>query len=59
MPMQMKSLLFSWDEADVTGQAHFKKGNFPFNQDNTLSIVQFPFWNKHGHLNNALQNFLT
>ena len=28
---------------DVTGQAHFKKGNFPFNQDNILSIVQFPF----------------
>ena len=25
------------------------KGNFPYNLDNTLSIVQFPFWNKHCH----------
>ena len=31
------------------GQTHISKGNFPFNLDNTLSIVQFPFWNKFGH----------
>ena len=30
-----------------TGQTRLSKGNFPFNLDSTLSIVQFPFWNKH------------
>ena len=32
-----------------TGQTRLSKGNFPFNLDNTLSIVQFPFWNEHVH----------
>ena len=32
-----------------TGQTPLGKGNFPFNLDNTVSIVQFPFRNKHGH----------
>ena len=32
-----------------TGQTPLGKGNLPFNLDNTLSIVQFPFRNKHGH----------
>ena len=31
-----------------TGQTPLGKGNFPFNLDNTVSIVQFPFRNKHG-----------
>ena len=33
-----------------TGQTHLSKGNSPFNLVDTLSIFQFPFWNKHGHL---------
>ena len=32
-----------------TGQTHLSKGNSPFNLVDTLSIFQFPFWNKHGH----------
>ena len=32
-----------------TSQTRLNKGNFPFNLDNTLSVVQFPFLNKHGH----------
>ena len=32
-----------------TGQTHLNKGNSPFNLVDTLSIFQFPFWNKHGH----------
>ena len=32
-----------------TGQTPLGEGNFPFNLDNTVSIVQFPFRNKHGH----------
>ena len=32
-----------------TGQTPLGKGNLPFNLDNTLRIVQFPFRNKHGH----------
>ena len=26
-----------------TGQTHPGRGNFPFNLDDTLSIIQFPF----------------
>ena len=44
----MKSWLFSCGVM-FTGQTHLNKGNFPYNLDNTLSIVQFPFWNKHCH----------
>ena len=45
----MKSSLFSRNVCVMfTGQTPLSKGNFPFNLDNTLSIVQFPFRNKHG-----------
>ena len=32
-----------------TGQTRLNKGNVPFNLDNILSIVQFPFRNEHVH----------
>ena len=44
----MKSSLFSCGVM-FTGQTHLNKGNFPYNLHNTqtLTIVKFPFWNKH------------
>ena len=40
-----------------TGQTHLSKGNFPINLDNVLSIVQFPFWNKHDHSEQCSSKF--
>ena len=39
------------------GQTHLSKGNFPINLDNILSIVQFPFWNKHDHSEQCSSKF--
>ena len=39
------------------GQTHLSKGNFPINLDNILSIVQFPFWNKHDHSEQSSSKF--
>ena len=35
--------------ATFTGRTHLSEGNSPFNVDDTLGILQFPFLNKHGH----------
>ena len=40
-----------------TGQSHVSKRNFPFNLDNTLTIVPLPFWNKRGHSEQYSSNF--